>query len=217
MYGTLLFVSDKKDKVLQIIQQYCFNAEIQEKEYGKLTDEHIIKMFNAAKPPEFMILMAKKKYKETKSEKYRKRLEEYHALSHGDIEKHFNIQDGYSVKSGKVFTTKNLADGKYKTISFGIGDDFQKLLTKKNGSCVDVCKKAELAEGSIDSISMHFDFDSNQWCELMKPLVIADGEEFDYQEVLKRASYAKEIKKEMIDKFSNLDGERYCYGLIYEL
>lgn len=220
MYGTLLFVSNKKykkEKVLQIMQQYCFDYEIPEKEYGKLTDEHNVKMFNAAKPPEFMVLMAKKKYEETKSEKYRKRLEEYHALLHGDIEKYFNMQDGFSVKRGKVFTTKNLTDGKYKTISFGIGDDFQKLLTKKNGNAVDICKIAELAECSIDSISMLFDYDSNQWCELIKLLVIADGEEFYYQEALKRASNAKEIKKQMIDKFNNLDEEKYCYGLIFEL
>lgn len=136
-------------------------------------------MFNEAKPPEFMVLMAKKKYEETKNEKYRKRLEEYNALLHGDIEKYFNMQDGFSVKRGKVFTTKNLADEKYKTLSFGIGDDFQELLTNKNRNAVDVCK---ITECSIDSISMLFDYDSNQWCELIKSLVIVDGEEFDYQE-----------------------------------
>lgn len=220
MYGTLLFVSDKKykkEKVLQIMQQYCFNAEIPEKEYGRLSDEHIVKMFNAAKPPEFMVLMAKKKYEETKSEKYRKRLEEYYALSHGDIEKYFNMQDGFSVKRGKVFTTKNLVDGKYKAISFGIGDDFQKLLTNKNENCVDVCKKAELAEGSIDSISMLFDFDNNLWFEIMQPLTIADGEDFNYQEALERAKKAKKVKLEMIEKINSLSPDRYCYGLIYQL
>lgn len=220
MYGTLLFVSNKKykkEKVLQIMQQYCFGAEIPEKEYGKITDEHIVKMFNAAKPPEFMVLMAKKKYEETKSEKYRKRLEEYNSLLHGDIEKYFNMQDGFSVKRGKVFTTKNLADGKYKAISFGISDDFQKLLTNKNGNAVDVCKKEELAECSIDSISMFFDYDNDQWHELIKPLVVADGEDFNYQEALERAKEAKKVKLGMIDKINNLDPCRYCYGLIYQL
>lgn len=220
MYGTLLFVSNKKykkEKVLQIMQQYCFGAEIPEKEYGKITDEHIVKMFNAAKPPEFMVLMAKKKYEETKSEKYRKKLEEYNALLRGDVEKYFNMQEGFSVKRGKVFTTKNLADGKYKAISFGISDDFQKLLTNKNGNCVDVCKKAELAEGSIDSISMLFDFDNNLWFEIMQPLTIADGEDFNYQEALERAKAAKKVKLEMIDKIKNLESYRYCYGLICEL
>lgn len=199
------------------MQQYCFSAEIPEKEYGKLTDEHIIKMFNEAKPPEFMVLTAKKKYEETKSEKYKKRLEEYHALLHGDIEKYFNMQDGFSVRRGKVFTTKNLADGKYKAISFGIGDDFQKLLTNKNGNAVDVCKNEELAECSIDSISMLFDFDNNLWFEIMQPLAITDGEDFNYQEALERAKKAKKVKLEMIDKINNLDEEKYCYGLIYEL
>lgn len=220
MYGTLLFVSDKKykkEKVLQIMQQYCFNAEIPEKEYGRLSDEHIVKMFNAAKPPEFMFLMAKKKYEETKSEKYRKKLEEYNALLRGDVEKYFNMQEGFSVKRGKVFTTKNLADGKYKAISFGISDDFQKLLTNKNGNAVDVCKKAELSEGSIDSISMLFDFDNNLWFEIMQPLAIADGEDFNYQEALERAKEAKKVKLEMIEKINSLSPDRYCYGLIYQL
>lgn len=48
-------------------------------------------------------------------------------------------------------------------------------------------------------------------------LVIPDGKDFNYQEALKRSRKAKRIKKKMIDKINNLDGERYYYGLIYEL
>ena len=219
MYGTLLFVSDKKykkEKVLQIMQQYCFNAEIPEKEYGKLTDEHIVKMFNEAKPPEFMVLMAKKKYEETKSEKYRKKLEEYNALLRGDVEKYFNMQEGFSVKRGKVFTTKNLADGKYKTISFGIGDDFQKLLTNKNGNAVDICKKEELEDYVADSISLFFDYDNNKWHEIIRPLVVEDGEDFVYEEALKRAGQVRKSKQDMIELINNISPDRYCYGLIYQ-
>ena len=220
MYGTLLFVSNKKykkDKVLQIMQQYCFDYEIPEMEYGKLTDQHIIEMFNAAKPPEFMVLMAKKKLRETGSEKYKKRIEEYNALLRGDKETYFNMQEGFSVRIGKVFTTKNLKNGKYKSISFGVGKDFQKLLTKKNGNYVDVCKKEELNDCTLDAISMFFDFDNNLWCELKKPLVVADGEDFNYREAFKRARKAKRIRKKMHDKIKSLDGGRYCYGLVYEL
>lgn len=220
MYGTLLFVSNKKykkEKVLQIMQQYCFGAEIPEKEYGKITDEHIVKMFNAAKPPEFMVLMAKKKYEETKSERYRRRLEEYNALLHGDIEKYFNMQDGFSVRRGRVFTTKNLVNGKYKFISFGIGDDFQKLLTKKNGNAVDVCKKEELVECTLDAISMFFDYDNDHWHEIIRPLVVNDGDDFVYEEALKRAEQVKRSKLDMIELIHNISKERYCYGLAYEL
>lgn len=220
MYGTLLFVSNKKykkDKVLQIMQQYCFDYEIPEMEYGKLTDEHIIEMFNAAKPPEFMVLMAKKKLKETGSEKYKKRIEEYNALLRGDKETYFNMQEGFSVRRGKVFTTKNLKNGKYKSISFGVGKDFQKLLTKKNGSYVDVCKKEELADYVYDNISLLFDYDNNQWHEAIRPLVIADGEEFNYQEALERAKLVKESKFKMKQLIESIDSDRYCYGLIYEI
>lgn len=220
MYGTLLFVSDKKykkEKVLQIMQQYCFDYEIPEMEYGKLSDEHIVKMFNAAKPPKFMVLMAKKKLEETGSEKYKKRIEEYNALLRGDTEKYFNMQEGFSAKRGRVYTTKNLKNGKYKSISFGIDNNFKKLLTKKNGNFVDVCKKEELADYVSDSISLFFDFEHNQWHEIIRPLVVEDGEDFVYEEALKRAEQVRKSKQDMIQLFSNISPERYCYGLIYEL
>lgn len=218
MYGTLLFVSNKKykkEKVLQIMQQYRFDYEISEMEYGKLSDEHIVEMFNAAKPPEFMVLMAKKKFKETGSEKYAKRLEEYHALKHGDIERYFNLQENFSVKRGKVYTTKNIINGKYKSVSFNLGDDFQKLLTKKNGNYVDVCKREELADHVYDSISLFFDYDNNQWHEIIRPLIVSDGEEFNYQDAVKRAKLVKESKFKMKQLVDSIDSDRYCYGLIY--
>lgn len=105
---------------------------------------------------------SRKEVRETKNEKYAKRLEEYHALKHGDIERYFNLQENFSVKRGKVYTTKNILNGKYKFVSFNLVSDFQKLLTKKNGNYVDVCNKEELAEVSIDSISMLFDYDNNE-------------------------------------------------------
>ena len=74
-----------------------------------------------------------------------------------------------------------------------------------------------MSEGSIDSISMFFDFDNNLWFEIMQPLTIADGEDFNYQEALERAKKAKKVKLEMIEKINSLSPDRYCYGLIYQL
>lgn len=220
MYGTLLFVSDKKykkEKVQQVMQQYCYDYQIPETLYGKFTDEHIQKIITEAQPPEFFVMMAKKKYKETKSEKYKKQLEEYDALLKRDVERYFNLQDGFRAFHGKVFTTKNLINGKYKTISFGIDGDFQKLLTKKNGNDVDVCKKEELADYVFDSISLFFDFDNNEWHEIISSLVIEDGEDFNYQEAVERAKFVKESKLKMKKLIDSIEKDRYCYGLIYEL
>lgn len=76
------------------------------------------------------------------------------------------MQEHFSVKRGKIYTTKNLNDVKFHSVSFGIGDDFQKLLTKKNGNSVDVCKKEELGDYVADSISF-FDYDNNKWHEII--------------------------------------------------
>ena len=220
MYGTLLFLSDKKykkEKVQQIMQQYCYDYHIPETIYGNFTDEHIQKIITDAQPPEFFVMMAKKKYKETKSEKYKKQLDEYDALLKRDVERYFNLQEGFRAFHGKVYTTKNLINGKYKSISFGNDGDFQKLLTKKSWNYVDVCRKEELAEVSRDSISMLFDYDNNEWYELMQPLVIEDGDDFNYQEAVARAEIAKKVKFEMIEKINNISLERYCYGLIYQI
>lgn len=218
MYGTLLFISNKKykkDKVLEIMKQYCYDADIPETLFGTLNSSVVIERFNAAKPPEFMVLMAEKKYRETKSEKYAKRLEEYHALKYGDIERYFNLQENFAVKRGKVYTTKNVINGKYKSVSFNLGDDFQKLLTKKNGNYVDVCKREELADYVYDSISLFFNYDNNQWHEVIRPLVIEDGENFNYQEAVERAKLVKESKFKMKQLIDSIEQDRYCYGLIY--
>ena len=64
MYGTLLFVSNKKykkDKVLQILQQYCYNADVPETLFGHLESDIVKEWFNAAKPPKFIELMNEKK------------------------------------------------------------------------------------------------------------------------------------------------------------
>lgn len=220
MYRTLLFVSNKKykkEKVVQILQKFCYDAEIPESFYGNFSDEHIKNIIAEAQPPEFLILIAKKKYKETRAEKYRKQLEEYDALIHNDIERFFNLQGHFSVKRGKIYTTKNLKDGKFQSVSFGIGDDFQKLLTKKNGNSVDVCKKEELADYVADSISLFFDYDNNKWHEIIRPLVIEDGEDFVYEEALKRAEQVRKSKQDMIELIRNVAPERYCYGLVCEL
>lgn len=219
MYGTLLFVSNKKykkDKVLEIMKQHCYDADIPETLFGTLNSSVVIEKFNAAKPAEFMVIMAEKKYRETKSEKYAKRLEEYHALKHGDIERYYNLQENFGVRRGKVYTTKNILNGKYKLVAFSI-DDFQKLLTKKNGNCVDVCKKEELADYVYDNISLFFDYDNNQWHEVIRPLVIEDGEKFDYQQAMERATLIKESKLKMKSLVDSIDSDRYCYGLIYEI
>lgn len=220
MYGTLLFVSNKKykkDKVLEIMKQYCYDADIPETLFGTLNSSIVIEKFNATKPPEFMVMMAEKKYRETKSEKYAKRLEEYHALKHGDIERYYNLQENFGVRRGKVYTTKNILNGKYKSVAFSIDDDFQKLLTKKNGNYVDVCKKEELADYVFDSISLFFDFDHNQWHETIKPLVVNDGEDFNYQEASERAKLVKESRLKMKELINNIEPDRYCYGLLYQV
>lgn len=215
MYGTLLFVSNKKykkDKVLEILQKHCYDADIPETVFGKLNSDIVMERFNAAKPPKFLELMTEKKYRETKNEKYAKRLEEYHALRYGDVERYYNMQSDFSVKKGKVYTTKNILGGKYTSIGFPT----DKVLYSKKGNYVDVCKKEEMSENSYDIFSMFFDYDNNKWIKLKQALVVADGEDFDYQEALKEARKAKRIRKKMHDTIKDLDGARYCYGLIYE-
>ncbi len=53
--------------------------------------------------------------------------------------------------------------------------------------------------------------------EIIRLLVVEEGEDFVYEEVLKRAEQVRKSKKDMIDLFSNISPKRYCYGLIYEL
>lgn len=51
----------------------------------------------------------------------------------------------------------------------------------------------------------------------MPPLIVEDGEDFNYQEAVARAEIAKEVKFEMLEKITNISAERYYYGLIYEV
>ncbi len=75
--------------------------------------------------------------------------------------------------------------------------------------------KEELADYVFDSISLFFDFDNNEWHEIIRPLVIEDGEDFNYQEAVERAKFVKESKLKMKKLVDSIEKDRYCYGLIY--
>lgn len=74
----------------------------------------------------------------------------------------------------------------------------------------------ELADYVSDSISLLFDYDNNQWHEIIRPLVVEDGEDFVYEEALKRAEQVRKSKQDIIELIRNVAPERYCYGLIYQ-
>ncbi len=64
---------------------------------------------------------------------------------------------------------------------------------------------------------MFFDYDNDHWHEIIRPLVVNDGDDFVYEEALKRAEQVKRSKLDMIELIHNISKERYCYGLAYEL
>lgn len=212
MYRRLLFVSSKKYKlsdVEDIIKTYCFDYKIPEMLLGEIDCEAVKKIFEDAKPSNYHIYVAKKEFDETKDEKWKRKLEEYDALLSGNIIKFFNMIDGFSVRDNKVYTTKNIVNGKFYAAFF------DNALTKKNGNFCNCCRRDELAEYMSDSITMFIDYDKGTSFTVTSPLVLRDNEKYVEEEAIARAEAVMESKKNMSGMISAIEDKRYCYGLYY--
>lgn len=59
------------------------------------------------------------------------------------------------------------------------------------------------------NISLFFDFDNNGWFEIVRPLVVDDGEKFNYEEGIVRAGEVRKSKQEMINKIQSINPNMY--------
>lgn len=61
----------------------------------------------------------------------------------------------------------------------------------------------------IRHISLFFDFNNNEWFEIVRLLVVDDGEKINYKEGIVRAGKVRKSKQEMINNIQSINPNMY--------
>ena len=122
MWSTLLFISDKLynpekeedfDAICNKLEKFCFSTEIPETYYGDLTDKDVIDFYHMTHPCTNEEILRRELAEATDAD-YIDFLNECLEELDGSIptiEEYYNSLEEYTVRDGKLYTTRNYIEG----------------------------------------------------------------------------------------------------------